>query len=76
MKTLENIVSSDFLRIPYKETIDILLKSKQSFEFDLAYGSDLQSEHERYLTEKYFKKPVIIYDYPKTIKPFYMRLER
>ena len=51
-----------------------MLKSKQSFEFDLTYGSDLQSEHERYLTEQYFKKPVILYDYPKTIKPFYMRL--
>jgi asparaginyl-tRNA synthetase len=74
MKTLDNIVSSDFIRIAYKEAIDILLNSKQSFEFDLADGSDLQSEHERYLTENHFKKPVIIYDYPKTIKPFYMRL--
>ena len=44
------------------------------FEFDIAYGSDLQSEHERFLTENHFKKPLIIYDYPKTIKPFYMRL--
>jgi asparaginyl-tRNA synthetase len=74
MKTLENIISSDFLRIPYKEAIDTLLASKESFEYALAYGSDLQSEHERYLTEKHFKKPIIIYDYPKTIKPFYMRL--
>ena len=74
MKTLENIISSDFFRIPYKDAIDILLGSKESFEFNLSYGSDLQSEHERYLTEKYFKKPIIIYDYPKTIKPFYMRL--
>ncbi|WP_372683265.1 asparagine--tRNA ligase [Desulfosarcina sp.] len=74
MKTLENIISSDFLRIPYKEAIDLLIGSKESFEYPLAYGSDLQSEHERYLTEKHFKKPVIIYDYPKTIKPFYMRL--
>jgi asparaginyl-tRNA synthetase len=63
-----------FYTHPYKEAIDILLNSKQSFEFDLADGSDLQSEHERYLTENHFKKPVIIYDYPKTIKPFYMRL--
>lgn len=74
IKTLENIVYSDFVRIPYQEAVDILSKSKNSFEFDVAYGSDLQSEHERYLTEKHFKKPVIIYDYPKTIKPFYMRL--
>jgi asparaginyl-tRNA synthetase len=74
MKTLENIISSEFLRIPYKEAIDILLGSKESFEYALAYGSDLQSEHERYLTEIHFKKPIIVYDYPKTIKPFYMRL--
>ena len=74
MKTLENIISSEFLRIPYKEAIHILLGSKESFEYALAYGSDLQSEHERYLTEKHFKKPIIVYDYPKTIKPFYMRL--
>lgn len=74
MKTLENIIFSDFIRLPYKDAIDILLKSGASFEFELAYGSDLQSEHERYLTETHFKKPLIIYDYPKTIKPFYMRL--
>ncbi len=74
IKTLEHIMSSDFFRLPYKEAIEILIGSKESFEYPLAYGSDLQSEHERYLTEKHFKKPLIIYDYPKTIKPFYMRL--
>ncbi|MBR9986346.1 MAG: asparagine--tRNA ligase [Desulfosarcina sp.] len=74
IKTLENIIFSDFFRLPYKEAIDILIGSKESFEYPLAYGSDLQSEHERYLTETHFKKPLIIYDYPKTIKPFYMRL--
>lgn len=74
MKTLENIMSSDFLRLPYKEAIKILIESEESFEYPLVYGSDLQSEHERYLTEKHFKKPLIIFDYPKTIKPFYMRL--
>ncbi len=74
MKTLENIVSADFVRIPYRTAIDILLESEQSFSFAVAYGADLQSEHERYLTEIHFKKPVILYDYPKTIKPFYMRL--
>jgi asparaginyl-tRNA synthetase len=73
-QTLENIVSSSFERVPYVDAIDILSKSKNRFEFEIDYGSDLQSEHERYLTETYFKKPVIIYDYPKTIKPFYMRL--
>jgi asparaginyl-tRNA synthetase len=74
MQTLDNVVSSDFERLPYKDAIDILSHAKQKFEFDVAYGTDLQSEHERYLTEIYFKKPVILYDYPKAIKPFYMRL--
>ena len=74
MPRLENIVSSEFERLPYKDAVDILQRSKTSFSFPIAYGSDLQSEHERYLTEKYFKKPIILYNYPKTIKPFYMRL--
>ena len=74
MPTLENIVSSDFERLPYKDAVDILQKAKVSFSYPIEYGVDLQSEHERYLTEKHLKKPIIIYDYPKTIKPFYMRL--
>jgi asparaginyl-tRNA synthetase len=74
MKTLENIINSEFLRLPYKEAIGILLGSNESFAYPLVHGSDLQSEHERYLTEQHFKKPIVIYDYPKTIKPFYMRL--
>ena len=74
MITLEGLISSDFTRISYKEAIDILNKSGQKFEFEVGFGKDLQSEHERYLTEHYFKKPVIIYDYPKNIKPFYMRI--
>jgi asparaginyl-tRNA synthetase len=74
MKTLDQIVSSDFKRIPYTDAVNILLTSNESFKFNVVYGADLQSEHERYLTEKHFKKPLIIYDYPKTIKPFYMRL--
>jgi asparaginyl-tRNA synthetase len=74
MPTLENIISSDFIRLPYKDAIDILKQSGHSFEFAIAYGKDLQSEHERYLTETHFKQPVIVIDYPKTIKPFYMRL--
>ena len=73
-QTLENIVSSDFVRCPYADAVDILLGCRQKFEFEVAIGKDLQSEHERYLTEKHFKKPVIVYDYPKQIKPFYMRL--
>ncbi len=74
MATLEHIVSSDFERVPYTDAINILAASNQSFTFDVGYGVDLQSEHERFLTETYFKKPVILFDYPKTIKPFYMRL--
>ena len=74
LKRLENIFNSEFIRLPYKEAVDILVNSKMKFEFKITYGSDLQSEHERYLTEKHFKKPVILYNYPKTIKPFYMRL--
>ncbi|MBU0984883.1 MAG: asparagine--tRNA ligase [candidate division Zixibacteria bacterium] len=72
--TLENIVKSEFERISYTEAIDILLKSGHDFEFPVAWGHDLQSEHERYLTEQTFKKPVIVYDYPEQIKAFYMRV--
>ena len=72
--TLNNILSSDFERLCYAEAVDILQRSKTNFEFAVDFGKDLQSEHERFLTEKHFKKPVIVYDYPKTIKPFYMRL--
>ncbi len=74
MQTLDNIVSSEFERVPYQTAIDILAHSKKSFDFQVTYGADLQSEHERYLTEIHFKKPVVLYDYPKAIKPFYMRL--
>ena len=74
MQTLENIVNNDFVRLPYTEAIDILQSSKSSFEFEPNWGNDLQTEHERYLTEKHFKRPVIVFDYPKDIKAFYMRL--
>ena len=74
MTTLENIAQSKFERLPYSEAVVILEKSKQKFQYPVEYGMDLQSEHERYLTEQRFKKPVILYDFPKTIKPFYMRL--
>ena len=73
IETLEHIVQSDFVRISYTEAVDILEKSGEQFEFPVKWGIDLQSEHERYLTEKKFKKPVIVYDYPKDIKAFYMR---
>jgi len=72
--TLQHILNSEFRRVPYTEAIEILLKSGETFEFPCDWGCDLQAEHERYLTEKHFKCPVILYDYPRTIKPFYMRL--
>jgi asparaginyl-tRNA synthetase len=74
MSTLENIVNNDFIRLSYTDAVELLLKCGQKFEFPVKWGSDLQSEHERFLTEKYFKQPVIVYDYPKDIKAFYMRL--
>jgi len=74
LSTLENIASSNFERLPYSLAVEILKKSSVKFEYDIEFGMDLQTEHERYLTEHHFKKPLIIFDYPKTIKPFYMRL--
>jgi asparaginyl-tRNA synthetase len=71
--TINNVISSDFVRLPYEEAVGILAKSNEKFEYEVGYGKELQSEHERYLTEKHFKKPVIVYNYPKEIKPFYMR---
>src|SRR5262245_491493 len=70
---LQGVLGNQFLRLPYTEAIDVLVKSGQTFEFPVAWGSDLQAEHERYLTEKKFQCPVILYDYPRTLKPFYMR---
>ena len=74
MSTLEGIVNSSFERLTYTDAVDILQRSGESFEFPVEWGKDLQSEHERYLTEKKIRKPVIVTDYPKEIKPFYMRL--
>jgi asparaginyl-tRNA synthetase len=72
--TLEGIVQSEFVRLPYTEAVGLLQKSGATFEFPVAWGHDLQAEHERYLTEQTFKRPVILHDYPSTIKPFYMRV--
>jgi asparaginyl-tRNA synthetase len=74
ISTLENVINHQFMRLPYTEAIDILTKSGQKFEFPVSWGQDLQAEHERYLAEQKFKCPVILYDYPATLKPFYMRL--
>ena len=72
--TLQGIVGSSFERVTYTEAVDMLLQSGESFEFPVSWGIDLQSEHERYLTEKRIGRPVIVTDYPKEIKAFYMRL--
>ncbi len=74
IKTLEDIVSSEFLRVSYTEAIEALEKSGEKFEYPVKWGNDLQAEHERWLTEKKFGKPTILYDYPRTLKPFYMRV--
>jgi len=70
---LENIATHDFIRITYTEAIGLLQSSGRKFEFEPAWGKDLQSEHERYLTEQHFRQPVIVHDYPREIKAFYMR---
>jgi asparaginyl-tRNA synthetase len=72
--TLEQIIASEFVRLPYTEAVERLEKSGKQFEFAVSWGKDLQAEHERYLTEEVFKRPVILFDYPRSIKPFYMRL--
>ena len=74
IKTLNNVATSDFKRLTYASALDILKKSGKKFKYDLDFGKDLQTEHERYLTEDHFKKPLIVFNYPKEIKPFYMRL--
>lgn len=71
---LNNILNSEFGIITYTEAIDILKKSGQNFQYPVEWGCDLQTEHERYLTEQVMKKPVFVTDYPKDIKAFYMRL--
>jgi asparaginyl-tRNA synthetase len=72
--TLEGIVNSSFERLTYTEAIDLLKTSEETFEFPVEWGLDLQSEHERYITEKRVGRPVVVTDYPKDIKAFYMRL--
>lgn len=71
---LDNVANSDFGCITYTEAIDLLKKSKEDFKYPVEWGVDLQTEHERYLSERVFKKPVFVKDYPKDIKAFYMRL--
>lgn len=74
IERLTNVINSDFERITYTEAVKILEKNKDEFQYPVYWGADLQTEHERYLTEKVLKKPVFVIDYPKEIKAFYMRL--
>ena len=74
IERLQNVESNDFVRLSYTDAVKILEKVKDRFEFPVYWGADLQSEHERYLTEEVYKKPVFLTDYPKEIKAFYMRL--
>jgi asparaginyl-tRNA synthetase len=74
MRHLEAIATASYVRLPYVKAVEILQRSGKTFEFPVDYGADLQTEHERYLTEEYCQKPIIVYNYPKAIKAFYMRL--
>ncbi len=74
LERLNNVVNSDFGRVTYTEAIEILEKNNDNFDYPVHWGSDLQTEHERYLTENVFKRPVFVTDYPKEIKAFYMKL--
>ena len=74
LERLEHVRNSDFARVTYTEAVEILEKVKDRFEYPVFWGADLQTEHERYLTEEVFKKPLFVTDYPKEIKAFYMRL--
>jgi asparaginyl-tRNA synthetase len=76
IETLEKLVSQDFKRMTYTEAVEILTHSKETFEFPVAWGSDIQAEHERYLCEKVIGGPVVLTDYPRTIKPFYMKVNQ
>jgi len=74
IETLESLISQDFERLTYTEAVEILSKAKVPFEFPVDWGSDIQAEHEKYLCEKVFQGPVVLTDYPRTIKPFYMKV--
>ncbi len=74
LERLENVANSDFARVTYTEAVDILSKNNDAFDYRVSWGCDLQTEHERYLTEQVFKRPVFVTDYPKEIKAFYMKL--
>ena len=70
---LNHVLNSEFGHVTYTEAVEILEKHKDKFEYKVSWGTDLQTEHERYLTEEVFKRPVFVTDYPKEIKAFYMK---
>jgi asparaginyl-tRNA synthetase len=72
LATAQSILDHEFKRVPYTEAVEILLAAGKTWEYPVAWGSNLQAEHERYLTEEHFQQPIIVYDYPRTLKPFYM----
>ena len=74
LERLEHVKNSDFIRVSYTDAVKLLQESGHNFDYPVSWGCDLQTEHERFLTEQYFKKPVFVTDYPKEIKAFYMRL--
>ena len=74
IERLKNVVESDFARVTYTEAVEILEKNNDKFDYKVSWGCDLQTEHERYLTEEVYKRPVFVTDYPKEIKAFYMKL--
>lgn len=74
LERLQNVVSSDFARVTYTEAVELLQKNNDKFDYKVTWGTDLQTEHERYLTEEIYKRPVFVTDYPKEIKAFYMKL--
>jgi asparaginyl-tRNA synthetase len=74
LDTLQAILQQPFVRVSYTQAVELLQSAGRNWEFPVAWGNDLQAEHERYLTEEHFRAPVILYDYPRTLKPFYMRV--
>lgn len=74
LERLNHVISSDFARVTYTEAVEILQKCGKEFDYPVSWGIDLQTEHERYLTEEHFNKPLFVTDYPKDIKAFYMRM--
>ncbi len=72
LETMNNILDNDFKRVSYTDAVELVVNSGQKWEYPVSWGANLQAEHERWLTEEHFKQPIIVFDYPRSIKPFYM----